>query len=69
MYIFERLLQKEELQALRGSRRDCPHLSSADHEGSGTNCIGDLCAGSGTNVIQGTKTTVFPEKEYHVNAK
>ena len=64
MYIFERLLQKEELQALRGSRRDCPHLSSADHEGSGTNCIGDLCAGSGTNVMQGTR-----EQEYHVNAK
>ena len=47
----------------------CPHLSSADHEGSGTNCIADLCAESGTNVMQGTRTTEFTEHEFHVKAK
>ena len=48
---------------------NCPHLSSADHEGYGTKCIEYLCAGSGTNVMQGTKITEFSEhaQEYHVN--
>ena len=68
MYIFERLLPKKEHEALRGSRRHCPHLSGAD-EGSGTNSVGDLCAGSGTNFSQGTRTMEFPEQEYHVNTK
>ena len=39
MYIFQRLLQKKELKALRGSRKRCSHFSSADHVGSGTNCL------------------------------
>ena len=39
IYIFAWLLLKEDHEALRGSRRHCPHLSSADHEGSGTNCV------------------------------